>query len=347
MKSKIARPKILVLILGFILFALLAIWKVPSFLTRDLYVQEMIAQQQVDTARQDFQANQDPQEREKLKKELDDAQERLFQRAKQRLQTEEDSRKSIMQMIGGIIFLVGLSFTYKNIQVLQDRHLTERFSKAIDHLGSEHTSLQLGGIYALERIAKDSPKDYETIMQVLSAFVRDKAKRIIKDGWDEYVDKDLPIQIQSTLTVIERNNRSLSMTDLCFTNLSKAYLRRANLGEVNFRGTDLRNANLSGANLNRANLSQANLIGAKLVGTDLGGANLNEAKLGGADLRGANLSGADLFGADLLNVRNVTKEQIERATNIEKALLDSQLIKSLSKLNDMDKQTDYIGNEVI
>src|SRR5205085_7097276 len=117
MKSKNARPRLLVLILGFILFALLAIWKVPSLLTHDLYAQEMIAQQQVDIAKQAVQSNQAPQEREKLKKDLDDAQERLFQRTKQRLQTEEEARKSIIQMIGGIVFLIGLSFTYKNIQV--------------------------------------------------------------------------------------------------------------------------------------------------------------------------------------------------------------------------------------
>ena len=35
--------------------------------------------------------------------------------------------------------------------------------------------VRLGGIYALERIAKDSPKDEWTIMEVLTAYVRQNA----------------------------------------------------------------------------------------------------------------------------------------------------------------------------
>ena len=38
-------------------------------------------------------------------------------------------------------------------------------------------AIRLGGIYALERIARDSEKDHGPIMEVLTAYVREKAPR--------------------------------------------------------------------------------------------------------------------------------------------------------------------------
>ncbi len=52
----------------------------------------------------------------------------------------------------------------KNAKAAQDKQITERFTKAIELLGSENISIRLGGIYALERIAMDSLKDHFTIM---------------------------------------------------------------------------------------------------------------------------------------------------------------------------------------
>ena len=49
---------------------------------------------------------------------------------------------------------------------------TDLFTRAIDQLGSEKLEVRLGGIYALERIARDSEKDHGPIMEVLVAFVR-------------------------------------------------------------------------------------------------------------------------------------------------------------------------------
>ena len=37
--------------------------------------------------------------------------------------------------------------------------------------------MRLGGIYSLERISKESPDDYWTVMENLSAFVRKRSRR--------------------------------------------------------------------------------------------------------------------------------------------------------------------------
>ena len=52
-------------------------------------------------------------------------------------------------------------------------HITERYTKAIEQLGSKGLDVRLGGIYALERIAVDSARDHPTVVEVLSAFVRE------------------------------------------------------------------------------------------------------------------------------------------------------------------------------
>jgi hypothetical protein len=98
-------------------------------------------------------------------------------------------RQSFMQalgvlggVIGGAVLLGGLYVTAQTLRtsqetlrtnqetlrinqealrVTQEGQITERFGKAIEHLGDkERLTVRLGGIYALERIAKDSPKDH-------------------------------------------------------------------------------------------------------------------------------------------------------------------------------------------
>jgi len=58
------------------------------------------------------------------------------------------------------------------LKVDQDQQITERFTRAIVQLGDELMALRLGGIYALERISKDSAKDHWQVMEVLMAYVR-------------------------------------------------------------------------------------------------------------------------------------------------------------------------------
>ena len=69
----------------------------------------------------------------------------------------------------------------KNVQVAHERQITERFTRAIEQLRQRHEygkkilEIRLGGIYALERIAKDSKKDHWTIMEILTAYVRENS----------------------------------------------------------------------------------------------------------------------------------------------------------------------------
>ena len=73
------------------------------------------------------------------------------------------------------------SVAQNNVRVAQEGYLTEGFARAIEQLGDKEMAIRLGGIYALEQIAKDSEKDHGRIMEVLTAYVREKAPRQEED----------------------------------------------------------------------------------------------------------------------------------------------------------------------
>ena len=54
--------------------------------------------------------------------------------------------------------------------------MTDRYTKAIEQLGSDKLDVRIGGIYALERIARDSARDHPTVIEVLAAFVREHSR---------------------------------------------------------------------------------------------------------------------------------------------------------------------------
>jgi len=271
-------------------------------------------------------------------------------------------RWTLAQIIGGLGLLFGLYLTWRRItateesvRVAQEGQITEHFTRAIDQLGEEGKEklpVRLGGIYALERIAKDSEKDHWAIMEVLTAYIRENVPRKEEppSKEDNPSDKKQPAEknqppprlvtdIQAILTVLGRRERTHEKLgqrlDLHGTDLHGADLSGAHLFEADLSGADLSRANLSGAilsgailsgaNLFEADLSRAILSGANLRGTDLSGANLNGAHLIEATLSGANLFVATLRGAVLRGAKNLTREQIESAIINEETQLPDYL----------------------
>jgi uncharacterized protein YjbI with pentapeptide repeats len=237
-------------------------------------------------------------------------------------------RKTIAQAIAGVVGFYALWLLHKrtkategtltatreDLQITKEGQVTERFTRAIDQLGAVHSDgtpnieIRLGGIYALERIAKDSQRDHGTIMEILTAYVRKNA------AWNPGNTADTPNQdktlsgprpdIQAILTVIGRRNVKfdsdciidLSCTDLRIVKLSHAYLEH-----VSLTGAHLEEAQLVGTHMQYADLGRAHLESANLGGAHLDGAKLNEANLQKANLSMARLEGAILYDAHLEN----------------------------------------------
>jgi uncharacterized protein YjbI with pentapeptide repeats len=189
----------------------------------------------------------------------------------------------------------------RTVEVSQEDQMTDRFTQAIKQLGSEELETRLGGIYALERIAGDSEKDYWPVMEVLTAYLRENAR------WQEVQSQApprFPTDIQAILTVLRRHARAYEKgkgqgLDLGRTDIQGAVLVGAHLEEANLSEAHLEEALLVGAYLERADLSQAHLERAHLRGAHLEEADLTTAHLQGAHLRGAHLQKADLTAARL------------------------------------------------
>lgn len=263
---------------------------------------------------------------------------------KDRIETVNTARATLMQMATGLVVVGGLVFTgagliytartldlsVQTLDATREGQLTDRYTKAVEQLGSSKIDVRLGGIYALERLAKDSARDMPTIVQVLAAYVRLHAHppkaQIVKDqalvdvaaalNVISVLDTTRPLSYAFDLRRIDLHGLKLSGTALTGADISQGDLSDANLTGIDLTGTNaaqakLFTANLSGAHLGDVDLSQASLFQANLTGADLAGANLIAADLTYADLTGANLKGAVLLDANLTGVRGMTAAQIK------------------------------------
>jgi uncharacterized protein YjbI with pentapeptide repeats len=213
--------------------------------------------------------------------------------------------------------------------------VTERYTKAIEQLGSERLDVRIGGIYALERITRDYPLDYHpVVMEVLAAFVREHSRERwpLPQGRHPTVmavlaafarghsreKRPLPgppanpsadatrPDVHAAITVIGRRDSKHDQEPINLTgaHLDGLYLPGANLRVVDFAGAHLgwamlRKADLSGARLEGAHLPGTDLMGAHLDGNNLSEAHLSGSNLGWAELKNAVLCGTDLTGAEL------------------------------------------------
>ena len=93
------------------------------------------------------------------------------------LQTARDAaRGRLLTFVAGLFAAGALVFTALNFNLSREGQVTDRYTKAIEQLGSDKLDVRIGGIYALERVARDSVKDHPTVMEVLTAFIREHSR---------------------------------------------------------------------------------------------------------------------------------------------------------------------------
>ncbi len=267
-----------------------------------------------------------------------------------KLALENEVRKTLAQIIGGVFALLALYFTWRRVvagdrtvRITEQGHITDRFTKAIEQLGKSdgekpNIEIRLGAIYALERVALDSPRDHWTIMEILTAYIRQNAPAVSEE--QELPKVKLRTDIQAVLTVLGRRKtgpdreKEEQVVDLNQTNLCNAYLLGAKLQGANLNGAQLQRANLNLVQLQNAALRNTELQGATLKGAQLQGANacgaqIQEAKLREAHLQGAYLEEAQLQRADLrgaqLQKASLREAQLQRA-DLEGAQLQGAIL---------------------
>src|SRR4051795_954420 len=128
--------------------------------------------------------------------------------AKARADVEDNFRKTIGQLLGGAAVLLGAGFAYLQFQQQQENFsaqqenarqqlaaslrqseqqresaqallISNQVSKGFEQLGSKDKDIvvRLGGIYALEGVMNTSKQYHKPVLEALSAFVRENAKK--------------------------------------------------------------------------------------------------------------------------------------------------------------------------
>lgn len=233
--------------------------------------------------------------------------------------------------------------TLQSLQNAERRQIEDRYSKALEQLGSEKIEARLGAIYSLGKIAADSvslnagmakapdqpgeidrkpaSKDFHwEIMQTLASYIRGNAPRTSKKTRPS---SEMPTDIQAALNVLAWRGRY-------FQTGTDGETQRLDLHGADLRGLLLKSieparegdsyegAHLEGAQLYNVDLEDANLRGINLQGAILSGANLKNAQFHLGNLEGTDLTDANLEGVDFGQTKGLNIDQIMLAKNWEK-----------------------------
>ncbi|MGW7259345.1 pentapeptide repeat-containing protein [Streptomyces sp. NPDC054834] len=231
--------------------------------------------------------------------------------AADRLNAVNNVRTTLLQAVGGAVVLFGAYATWRQLRVSQDGlnatregNITDRFSRAVDQLGSDKLDVRIGGIYALWRIADHSDRDREAVVSIMAAYLRTHLP------WppQEPAVPEAGVSINSVPPLETRAaDAQTALTCLGvlyqerrpeWLNVSLTDLRRADCDGLWLHGVNLDGACLEAASVYQVNLSKASLIAANLRHAELGTSVLHQVRCLQADLRGARLVKADLRSAD-------------------------------------------------
>ena len=203
----------------------------------------------------------------------------------------DTARGRVLALGAGLLATGALLFTARRFALSRDGRVTGRYAKAREQLGCEKVDVRIGGIHALERVARDSPADQPAVMEMLAAFIRERSREQWPppDPGGRARERSLSPDVRAAITAV---GRRLAERDIGPVDLAGADLAGADLAGADLAGADLGGARLTGADLTRADLTGADLTDVDLTGADLAGADLTRAELTGADLTRAELTGA-------------------------------------------------------
>jgi len=212
-------------------------------------------------------------------------------------QDRYNARVLVISVGGAIVVGTGLLYTARNYRLSRRGQVTDRFTVALERLGSSELYVRIGGVHALEHVMRDSADHHDDVIEVLIKFIRDRAPRRRWGREQVWVlAPELPVEptpdIQAALTALahrphrlERQPRPIDLT-------------RLHLAGADLRGADLSYADLRGADLTRAQFDDADLTYARFDGAEAweGGdptrPDLYRARLTDAGFYGARLTGA-------------------------------------------------------
>jgi uncharacterized protein YjbI with pentapeptide repeats len=153
-------------------------------------------------------------------------------------------RSTLAQAIGGLLLLLGLYFTARNVLDAEQMHLTKTLSEAIQQLGqsnqngSVNTPVRLGAIYTLARLSKELPDNADIIRSVLGHYLETES-RVREAATPKPSQSDLEGAFKVIGLITQRNPLSrdgevqLNQIDLAGLILTEGAFARFHFDKVN------------------------------------------------------------------------------------------------------------------
>jgi len=239
-------------------------------------------------------------------------------------------------------------------EIAQEKLYVELLTKAVEQLGATrekkttnkssnkadgktetisetepNIEVRLGGIYALEKLARDCLPLHWQIMEILCAYIKENAgpprtlgeeiEELIRKPKDnltskeherfEILSREIPsprADLQAALTVIGRRNHAQryyenenARSPETVLDLSGIHIPKMNFDYLDFSGTDFSSSTMSFTTFKLSNLHKARFLYARLEHTLLDQAYLHRANISCARLENASLCATILYNATI------------------------------------------------
>jgi hypothetical protein len=235
-------------------------------------------------------------------------------------EAENKARSTLLQAVGGTFFFVTAYVGLKQLKVAEDnrkltedKNLTDRFVKAAEMLADrDRLEARLAGIYALGRIARDSPEDHWTVMQLLIAFIEDRTDE------STIFAKDIPAALNvigkrnvennpklvtgtghQSVARLEFHIAYLHFSKLFLLNFDRASLKYVDLSRSLLRGVSFKGASFSNYSLHETWFLAGEVTWAIFEQCNFSGSKFDATKVKSVRFIGCNLTDAVFRCSDL------------------------------------------------
>lgn len=253
---------------------------------------------------------------------------------KDALELENNYRSTLAQMVGGLLVLLGLYFTFnewqntkatfdlnrQNFDLNRQNQEAERFNNALENLAEENFIRKIGAIYTMESLAHQNKKDYQLpVFKTFASYIRQNSPYPLPSPSPVSKQKknkqslektprtspspqkgqppEISSDIQEILTFIGNIEKTDAEAQSLRLDLTSSNLRKARI-QKDFKYADFRGVYAFFADFKHAELKSAKFeFLAKptyLNCAQFTGANLQKAFFHNADLQGAHFEDANL-----------------------------------------------------
>jgi len=278
----------------------------------------------------------------------------LDHRSTKYFEIQNEARRTISQVLLGVfsVFAVFLAWRRAHnadgtLRIAEEGHITDRFTKAVEQLGASQDGrptieVRIGAIYALERISKDSPRDYWSVVDILAEYLCQHAKpenlqttelrtflntsfiradlaavlRVLSRRRDPLPQFGTRLQLHNCFLPWTTIAADFSRTAMLNCDFSKDHFLRTDFSGSNFGRIDFRECGFHDVNFSRTLQTSVSFRGSSFDGCVFTEAVLSHIDFQGAVLRSVDFLGAKMTlvivkGTDLTGTSGLTTEMLE------------------------------------